>query len=238
MGVFEIGPVVIPATGIVVTPTPALVGVLLVVVTEYIKPRSIITGHVPILVTFPFKMADFAVIAPTATVVTAPEDEAEAVPVKVLVGELLPEVVLDTVMVALLFPAEEGVKVTLKVAFPKAGTVVGASETTNSALSEDTVTPEAAELPEFDMVYVIVEAAVPGQTEPCAVVPVIARTGSGDDTTPTNLTSSILYCVVVPVCVNLILRLAVEGIVPVAVLYCQVDPAVPVPAVKVKIIGV
>ena len=53
------------------------------------------------------------------------------------------------------------------------------------------------------------------------------RVGEVADAVPTNLISSILNCDVALVCLNLILKLAVAGMVPVGVINIQV--AVPVP---------
>ena len=76
------------------------------------------------------------------------------VPVNVAVGELLPEVVLDTVIVALCKPLLDGVKVTWNVALPFAGIVVDDKLlTTNCALLETTEIPLAA-APVLFIVYV------------------------------------------------------------------------------------
>ena len=61
-----------------------------------------------------------------------------------MVGELLPDVVLDTVIVALCEPLPDGVKVTWYVPLPFAGIVVDdILLTTNCALLETTVIPLA-----------------------------------------------------------------------------------------------
>ena len=106
-------PVPIPATIALVTPVPPTAGAAFTDVMEYTKPFSMAVGQVPVLVTFPFIVADEAVITVAAEVLTACATVAVPVPVKLLVGELLPLVVLLTVMVAVLEPADEGVNVTL-----------------------------------------------------------------------------------------------------------------------------
>ena len=65
------------------------------------------------MVTLPFNVAETSntAVAPPPEV-TACAIDALPVPVNAVVGELLPDVVLATVMVALLAPATDGVKVT------------------------------------------------------------------------------------------------------------------------------
>ena len=76
-------------------------------------------------------------VAVPATLVASP------VPVNASTPELIPDVVVAAVTVALLTPLPEGVKVTTKVAVPPGAMEVGALLTTNWALFEMTVTPLA-----------------------------------------------------------------------------------------------
>lgn len=79
---------------------------------------------------------------------------AEPVPVNELVGELLPPVVLATVMIAVFAPALAGVNVTSYVAVPPPAAMVCELKllTTNCASFETTVIPAAAMVPLFVMV--------------------------------------------------------------------------------------
>ena len=107
---------------------------------------------------------------PTTAGVAAVEivGNARPVPVNELVGELLPDVVLVTVTVALFAPLLAGVNVTLYVAVPPPPAMVVEDKplTTNWGSLEITITPSADTGPEFVIVYNIVEAAVPTQKLP------------------------------------------------------------------------
>ena len=70
-------------------------------------------GHTPNVVPLvAFKVTDVPAILVAAVVTATGVTDVRPVPVKALVGELLPEVVLATVIVAVFAPADVGVKVT------------------------------------------------------------------------------------------------------------------------------
>lgn len=112
-------------------------------------------GQTPRAVTFPFSVAIVLLIEPAATDETACVTGVVPVPVRPLVGELLPPVVLLTVIVADFPPADDGVKVTLYVTVPPdaATEVFDKPLTTNCGSSETTVNPSACAAPVFVMVY-------------------------------------------------------------------------------------
>jgi hypothetical protein len=131
------------------------------------------------VVRFPFSVAVSVPTEEAAELVTAWATVAVPDPFSVAVGVLLPPVVLETVIVALLEPELEGVKVTSKVAVPLVAAIVVAERllTTNWASLEETEIPSACTGPVLLIVYCLVDAAVPTQEAPWAVEPEIARAG-------------------------------------------------------------
>ena len=104
----------IGVTGTVITPVPKFNGLLFTDVSEYTNPFCTVFGQAPKVVPFvAFNVAVYAVTAVAALVTAIGVTVVVPVPVKLLVGELLPEVELATVIVAVFAPAEEGVNVTL-----------------------------------------------------------------------------------------------------------------------------
>ena len=100
-------------TGTLVTPVPPIVGVAFTELTEYTNPFSVVLGQTPkVVAAVALNLAAVVVMLLAVFVTATGETLVLPVPVKLLVGELLPAVVLVTVIVAVFGPVEEGVNVT------------------------------------------------------------------------------------------------------------------------------